>query len=329
MEGDKHMQIIDMHCDTLLECYLRNKSSRKNDLHIDLEKMRRAGGLLQFFAIYLISGKGAKDENITLSPYELFFDIEKLYQQQLQENRDILAPVKSFADLEKNQQSGKLSSLLTIEDAGLIEGKPERLQILYDRGVRLMTLLWNYENCIGFPQSRDEVEHRKGLKPFGVEVVERMNDIGMIVDVGHNAAGTGVVFKVVNHPIHLVEIPFGIFVLYAELIAVGLSYRPAFIGPGIPNMTVEVVNVVGLFLPYPKDFVDGGGVVYLAERHEGEFLLQVIAVDQAKFLDGVGGGAVVPFGTNLKVGVPHAVFQYIPAVFYENFISIRHIITPY
>ena len=37
-------------------------------------------------------------------------------------------------------------------------------------------------------------------------------------------------------------------------------------------MTVEVVNVVGLFLPYPKDFVDGGGVVYLAERHEGEFL---------------------------------------------------------
>ena len=115
----------------------------------------------------------------------MFFDIEKLYQQQLQENRDILAPVKSFADLEKNQQSGKLSSLLTIEDAGLLEGKPERLQILYDRGVRLMTLLWNYENCIGFPQSRDEVEHRKGLKPFGVEVVERMNDIGMIVDVSH------------------------------------------------------------------------------------------------------------------------------------------------
>ena len=61
------MQIIDMHCDTLLECYLRNKSLRKNDLHIDLEKMRRAGGLLQFFAIYLISGKGAKDENINLT----------------------------------------------------------------------------------------------------------------------------------------------------------------------------------------------------------------------------------------------------------------------
>ena len=191
------MQFIDMHCDTLLECYLRNKSLRKNDLHIDLEKMRRAGGLLQFFAIYLISGKGAKDENITLSPYELFFDIEKLYQQQLQENRDILAPVKSFADIEKNQQSGKLSSLLTIEDAGLLDGKPERLQILSDRGVRLMTLLWNYENCIGFPQSRDEVEHRKGLKPFGVEVVERMNDIGMIVDVSHLSEGG--FYDVVKH----------------------------------------------------------------------------------------------------------------------------------
>ena len=43
MEGGKRMQFIDMHCDTLLECYLRNKSLRKNDLHIDLEKMLNHG----------------------------------------------------------------------------------------------------------------------------------------------------------------------------------------------------------------------------------------------------------------------------------------------
>lgn len=122
MEDGKRMQSLTCIATRYLNVIFENKSLRKNDLHIDLEKMRRAGGLLQFFAIYLISGKGAKDENITLSPYELFFDIEKLYQQQLQENRDILAPVKSFADIEKNQQSGKLSSLLTIEDAGLLEG---------------------------------------------------------------------------------------------------------------------------------------------------------------------------------------------------------------
>ena len=59
--------------------------------------------------------------------------------------------------------------------------------------------------------------------------------IGMIVDVGHNSAGTGVVFKVVNHPIHLVEILFGIFVLYAELIAVGLFLSTRFHRPRNPK----------------------------------------------------------------------------------------------
>lgn len=188
-KGGNRMQFIDMHCDTLLECYLRNKPLRKNDLHIDLEKMQRTGGLLQFFAAYLISGKAAEEENITLSPYELFLEIEKLYRQQLAENRDILAPVESFADLARNQQAGKISSLLTIEDGVLLDGRPERLQILYEKGVRLMTLLWNYENCIGFPHSKDAAEHQRGLKEFGIEVVERMNDLGMIVDVSHLSEG--------------------------------------------------------------------------------------------------------------------------------------------
>ncbi len=76
MEGDKHMQIIDMHCDTLLECYLRNKSFEKNDLHIDLENAESRWAVA--VCDLLDFRKGAKDENITLSPYELF-DIEKLY----------------------------------------------------------------------------------------------------------------------------------------------------------------------------------------------------------------------------------------------------------
>lgn len=52
-----------------------------------------------------------------------------------------------------------------------------------------MTLTWNYENCIGFPQSRKEAEHRRGLKEFGIETVERMNDLGMLIDVSHLSEG--------------------------------------------------------------------------------------------------------------------------------------------
>lgn len=183
------MQFIDMHCDTLLECYLQNKQLRKNDLQIDLEKIKKTGGMMQFFAAYLISGKAAAAENVTLSPYELFFQLEELYERQMTLNEDIVAPVRKFSDIEKNKREGKISALLTIEDADLLEGKPERVNILYDKGVRLMTLLWNNENCIGFPRSDDVAIHKKHLKEFGIEVVERMNDLGMVVDVSHMSEG--------------------------------------------------------------------------------------------------------------------------------------------
>lgn len=183
------MQFIDMHCDTLLECYLHDKSLRKNDLHIDLEKLKKSGSILQFFAVFLISGKDAQEENITLEPYELFFEIEKYYERELKDNSDMLAPIRKFADIEQNRLAGKISSLLTIEDSGLLDGNLDRLKTIYDKGVRLMTLLWNNENCLGFPQSRIPQEHRRGLKPFGIEAVEAMNELGIIVDVSHLSEG--------------------------------------------------------------------------------------------------------------------------------------------
>ena len=77
-----------------------------------------------------------------------------------------------------------MSSILTIEDAVEFEGKMERLEQVYKDGVRMIALTWNFENSVGFPNSRDPEKHLKlGLKPFGIEVVQRMNELGMIVDV--------------------------------------------------------------------------------------------------------------------------------------------------
>ena len=64
-----------------------------------------------------------------------------------------------------------------------------RLHTLYQEGVRLVTLLWNEENCIGSPNSKDRKIMQKGLKPFGFEVVEQMNSLGMLIDVSHLSDG--------------------------------------------------------------------------------------------------------------------------------------------
>ena len=78
-----------------------------------------------------------------------------------------------------------MNPVLTVEEGGVLGGKTERIDELYEEGVRLMTLTWNYENCIGSPNSANRKVMRKGLKPFGIETVRRMNELGMIVDVSH------------------------------------------------------------------------------------------------------------------------------------------------
>lgn len=178
-----------MHCDTIFECYRQKCGLRKNQCHIDLQAMKKSGALAQFFAIFLPSHETAEEMRIELQPYELFEEIYQTYQQEMERNGDIIAPAYSYEDVMQNRKAGKMSSILTIEDGGLLEGRPDRLDAIYEKGVRLITLLWNHENCIGYPNSSDEKIHRKGLKPFGIDVVEKMNRLGMLIDVSHLSEG--------------------------------------------------------------------------------------------------------------------------------------------
>ena len=82
-----------------------------------------------------------------------------------------------------------MSAVLTLEEGGVLNGNMGHLEELYQQGIRLITLTWNYENCIGFPNSRDEQVMKKGLKPFGIEVLKRMNELGIIIDVSHISDG--------------------------------------------------------------------------------------------------------------------------------------------
>lgn len=176
------MQIIDMHCDTLLECYQKNYGLRKNAGHLDLLRMKNAGALAQFFAIYLPMGDDSP-------PYGLFQEIYQIYAKELEKNSDLIAPAFTYDDVLIHEREGRMSSILSVEDGHLLGGKLERLDELYAKGVRLVTLLWCRENCIGFPDSFKQKEHQQGLKPFGFDVIEKMNRLGMIIDVSHLSEG--------------------------------------------------------------------------------------------------------------------------------------------
>ncbi|MGI6586359.1 MAG: membrane dipeptidase [Gracilibacteraceae bacterium] len=173
------MKLIDLHCDTILSCINSNGEVKleKNNLCIDIKKLKKADSLAQFFAMYVDLKKYS-------APMDRCLDMIDCFYNEIEENSADIAFAGSTKELKKNKSEGKISAFLTVEEGGVLEGKLRNLRILYKLGVRLITLTWNYPNCIGYPNFR--WEHKdKGLTAFGEEVVAEMNRLGMIIDVSH------------------------------------------------------------------------------------------------------------------------------------------------
>ena len=101
------MKVIDMHCDTIGELFrLREEgrpgSLRENAGHIDLLRLRKSRYLLQNFAMFI-------PLNQCHDPWEQVCAMYGYYREELERNRDILAPVYGFGDIARNEAAGKVS----------------------------------------------------------------------------------------------------------------------------------------------------------------------------------------------------------------------------
>ena len=181
------MQLIDRHCDTIYELKRRDDGSSlaKNSLSIDLDGMRRAGTILQIFACFIYR----KEWKTWEDGYAEVFRLLDRMEQEVEENKDEIRIVHNGSEIEKNRKCGKISAMASLEEGGVLDGKPERLKVLKQRGIRLITLTWNYENCIGYPNSRERTAMEMGLKPFGKMIVKEMNRQGILIDVSHLSDG--------------------------------------------------------------------------------------------------------------------------------------------
>ena len=185
------MKLIDMHCDTIGKIMDWDK---KGDLYnnlcsVNIAEMKVADSMAQFFACFTKFGEYEGNGGYEKC-YEHALDMISFLEKQINTYEQEIALVKSYKEICDNKEAGKISAILTIEEGGILNGQMERLEYLYQRGVRLMTLMWNYENCLGHPNSKKFLAMRKGLRPFGIEVVKRMGEMGMIVDVSHASDGS-------------------------------------------------------------------------------------------------------------------------------------------
>jgi len=185
------MKLIDMHCDTVGKIMVLDKQGDffENHCSVSISEMKKADSLAQFFACFTCL-KDYIDHGGYEQCYEQARDMIAFIKEQSEEYSSDIAIACSYDEIVKNEAAGKMSVIITIEEGGILNNKMERLDTLHEEGVRLMTLMWNYENCLGHPNSKKWFEMRKGLKPFGIETVKRMGELGMIVDVSHASDGS-------------------------------------------------------------------------------------------------------------------------------------------
>lgn len=297
------MKIIDMHCDTISELADRGGELWKNSGHLDLKRMQESGYLLQNFALFVDIGK------CTPTPWERVCALYEVYRTELGKNKNRIVPVLCYEDILKNEACGKLSALLMVEEGAVCGGSLERLRELYDMGVRMLTLTWNYRNELGWPatrrclgQSRGDVDGRltekgetgirgsdgrdaaRGLTETGRNFVTEMERLGMIPDVSHlSDAGFDDVWECTKKPF------------------VASHSNARAVCPSLRNLTDDQIRrlaerggCMGLNY-YDKFLVDGGS-------KDPEVLWKAL-IRQARHITDVGGMEILGLGSDFD-GIP-------------------------
>jgi membrane dipeptidase len=169
--------IIDTHSDTLM--YMIDQGWDINDdrLQVSLKKMLKGGHDLQVFACFVNPAVG-KNRFITRA-----LQMIDLLKTEVQKNRNKISICDSMRQIQKARKDRKKIALLGIEGGHAIQNDLAILRTYRNLGVIYMTLTWSNTN--DWADSSNDVERWGGLTDFGREVVQEMNEIGMIVDISH------------------------------------------------------------------------------------------------------------------------------------------------
>lgn len=176
-----NIPVFDLHCDTALELLSRSdkpeRSLRKNNCHIDLERAGKLAGYCQCFACFTTP---FMQEWMQISPVEVFQKELAVLNKALQENSDLIRQAFSADDVQDNLKNGLMSAIFTLEGSAGINYDPACLEELYGKGFRITSLGWNEKN----PLTGSHVTGG-GLTDLGKEYVKEAQRLGMIVDVSH------------------------------------------------------------------------------------------------------------------------------------------------
>jgi len=175
--------ILDGHIDTpqrMLDGRV-DISARLPDGHVDVPRMKAGGLSAAFFSIWVDNTYGPGTAyNRALALIDAV--------RRLADTAPDVELATTAAEVRAAAARGHIAALMGVEGGHAIENSLEKLDTLYARGVRYMTLTWNNGN--DWAGSSMDPRRSGGLTDFGRQVVRRMEALGMLVDVSHVSDST-------------------------------------------------------------------------------------------------------------------------------------------
>jgi len=195
--------LVDTHNDVLSSSVLEGKdiSHRLSFGHSDLDRWKEGGVDVQFFSVWTDKTSRNKegffkDANQEIDSLEVL--VLKNYQR--------MTLATTYSEVKKSIRQNKFTALIGVEGGHMIEDDLNKLEELYHRGMRYMTLTWN-NSTPWATSAKDETDasispppiggetfgdssRRRGLNEFGKQVVRKMNELGVIVDLSHTGEQT-------------------------------------------------------------------------------------------------------------------------------------------
>ena len=182
-------RVIDLHCDSV-SSLMEGKDLRGPvpNVHVDVSRLKAGGVGLQVFAAYVpaetAGGEAYRYANERLDAIDAFAKSDEW-----------LAPVETAAELRTIMAGGKTGIMAAVENGLAIESSLEKLEAFRRRKVRIMTLVHSRHldwvaSCTGtgpFLPPDGGKGQNSGLSSFGGQVVDAMNDLGIIIDLSHAA----------------------------------------------------------------------------------------------------------------------------------------------
>ncbi len=192
--------VIDTHNDILMKAVDKGvifDQDLTGKTHSDLGRWKKGGLDVQIFSVFCDGGI----KNAYVIANREMDSLDAIVAR----NPNKIIKVANSVEILKAIKEKKIAAMFGIEGGHMIEDDLNKLEALFKRGARYLTLTHNVAPSWA-TSAADETTNpnlpQKGLTDFGMQVVTKMNELGMMIDVSHSGDQTfWDVIKITNKPI--------------------------------------------------------------------------------------------------------------------------------